>query len=154
MRVAIGADHAGYTLKELVREWLAERGIEAVDVGASSLDPTDDYPDFASLVARSVLEGQTDLGIMICSTGVGSCIAANKIRGVRAALCHDTFCAEMSRRHNDATVLCLGANVIAQGLAREIVETWVAETFSGEERHRRRLAKVAAIECEGKEQST
>ncbi len=119
-----------------------------MDVGASSLDPGDDYPDFARRVAQSVAEGADDLGIMICATGVGSCIAANKIRGARAALCQDTSCAKMSRLHNDANVLCLGANVVAPGLAREIVEVWLAATFSGEERHCRRLGKIASIESE------
>ncbi len=148
MRISIGADHAGYHLKQRVREWLSERGIEVTDVGAQSLDPGDDYPDFARSVAESVARRETDLGIAICSTGVGSCVTANKVAGVRAALCHDTFCAKMSRRHNDANVLCLGGNVVAPGLAREIVETWLAETFSGKERHRRRLDKVARIESQ------
>jgi ribose 5-phosphate isomerase B len=153
MQVSLGADHAGYHLKQQLREWLSERRIEVTDVGAESLDPGDDYPDFARRVAESVARGEADIGIIICSTGIGSCIVANKVRGVRAALCHDTFCAKMSRLHNDANVLCLGANVVAPGLALEIAEAWLAAAFSGEERHVRRLGKVAEMESQGEEQS-
>lgn len=148
MRIAIGSDHAGYDLKRLLLDWLAANAFEVADVGAHSLDPGDDYPDFARAVAESVIGGEADLGIMICSTGVGSCIAANKFRGIRAALCHDTFSAHMSRLHNDANVLCLGANVVALGLAQEIVEAWLSASFSEGERHRRRIGKVAQLEVE------
>ncbi|MDH5201536.1 MAG: ribose-5-phosphate isomerase [Candidatus Bathyarchaeota archaeon] len=146
MRIAIGSDHAGYHLKEHLREWLSARNIEIHDVGPHSFDPTDDYPDFARAVADSVRTAESDLGLIVCSTGVGSCIAANKIPGVRAALCHDTFSARMSRLHNDANVLCLGSNVVAPGLAEEILAAWLASSFSGEERHRRRVDKIAQIE--------
>ena len=150
MRIAIGSDHAGYHLKEHLRDSLAAGGIEVRDVGPNSLDPTDDYPDFARSVAQSVITGRADLGIVVCSTGGGSCSAANKFPGVRAALCHDTLCARLSRLHNDANVLCLGANVLGPGLADEIVAAWLAASFSGEQRHRRRLEKVARIEAEEK----
>jgi len=146
MRLAIGSDHAGYDLKVFLRDRIASHGVEVHDVGADRLEPGDDYPDFARAVAESVIRGESDLGIMICSTGVGSCIAANKVRGIRAALCHDTFSARMSRLHNDANVLCLGASVLGAALAGEIVGTWIGEAFSGGERHRRRLDKVANIE--------
>jgi ribose 5-phosphate isomerase B len=148
MRIAIGSDHAGYQLKDRLRGWLAAHDIEVEDVGAESLVPGDDYPDFAGAVARSVQAGRSDLGIVICSTGIGSCITANKFRGIRAALCHDTFSARMSRLHNDANVLCLGANVLGASLAEDIVEAWAGASFSQGERHRRRLDKIAEFEAE------
>jgi ribose 5-phosphate isomerase B len=149
MRIAIGSDHAGYDMKKQLSDWLSHRGVDVRDVGAHSLDPSDDYPDFAVAVARRVQKGESDGGIVVCSTGVGSCIAAGKVRGVRAALCHDAFCARMCREHNDANVLCLGADIVGAALAREIVGAWIDASFSGEERHRRRLAKVADIETSG-----
>lgn len=147
MRIAIGSDHAGYHLKGHLRDWMTAREIDVHDVGARTLDPSDDYPDPTSAVARSVQTGNADLGIIICSTGIGSCIAANKFRGVRAALAHDAFSARMSRLHNDANILCLGANVVAPRLAEEILAAWLAASFSGEERHRRRLGKIAQLEA-------
>jgi len=147
MRIAIGSDHAGYELKEHLRSWMAKREMEVHDVGPQAPDPADDYPDFASAVGRLVQAGQAELGIVICSTGVGSCITANKLRGIRAALVHDIFSARMSRLHNDANVLCLGASVIAPRFAEEIVAAWLETPFSGEQRHRRRLDKVARLEA-------
>jgi len=147
MRVAIGSDHAGYQLKEHVRTWMAERQIDVRDVGPQTFDPADDYPDFARAVAELVRTGQVDLGVVICATGVGSCIAANKVRGVRAALVHEAFSARLSRLHNDANVLCLGASIVAPPYAEEILAAWLEVSFSGEERHRRRLDKVARIEA-------
>lgn len=146
MRVALGSDHAGFDLKELVRSWLQEAGHEVLDVGPRTFDPGDDYPDFARPVAEAVGRGEVARGIVVCSTGQGSCMAANKVRGVRAALCHDLFCARLSREHNDANVLCLGSNVTGPGLAREIVELWLATRFSSEEKHHRRVEKVNRIE--------
>jgi len=148
VRIALGSDHVGFDLKQLINKWLAEDGIEVLDVGPESFDPTDDYPDFAHRVAASVAEGNTDLGIVVCSTGQGSCMTANKVAGVRAALCNDIFCARMSKLHNDANVLCLGASVVGVLLAREIVATWLATSFTGEERHCRRIEKMARIESE------
>ncbi len=147
MRIAIGSDHAGYRLKEQLRDSIAARQIDVRDLGPPSLDPSDDYPDYASAVAASVQAGTADLGIVICSTGVGSCIAANKLPGVRAALVHDIFSARMSRLHNDANVLCLGADVVAPKLAEEILAAWLSASFSGEQRHRRRLDKIARLEA-------
>lgn len=146
MRIAVGADHAACELKAYLLTWLRTRDLEPVDIGAPEPSPEDDYPDISQAVCRSVLEGDCQLGIMMCGTGVGSCIAANKIPGIRAALCHDTYSARLSRRHNDANVLCLGARVVGEGLAREIVATWLEEDFSQEARHRRRLEKVTALE--------
>jgi len=146
MRVAVGSDHAGYELKKRALEWLTIRGVEVLDLGPVEYDAKDDYPDFARAVAESVGSGGADLGLLVCSTGVGSCIAANKVPQVRAALCHDSFSARMSREHNDANVLCLGANIVGPSLAREIVEAWLSGDFSGEKRHRRRVAKIAEME--------
>ncbi|MDH4179523.1 MAG: ribose 5-phosphate isomerase B [Armatimonadota bacterium] len=147
MRIAIGSDHAGYDLKEHLRKWMAPREIDVQDVGPHAPDPSDDYPDFAGAVGRSIQSRAADLGIIICSTGVGSCIAANKLRGVRAALVHDIFSARMSRLHNDANVLCLGASIVAPRLAEEILATWLSVSFSEEERHRRRVDKIAQLEA-------
>ena len=149
MRIALGSDHAGFDLKEMVRGWLQEDGHEVVDIGPATFDPTDDYPDYARLVAEAVARGEVERGLIVCSTGQGSCMAANKVRGVRAALCHDLFCARLSRQHNDANVLCLGSNVIGPGLAREVAELWLAEPFSDEAKHRRRVEKVNRIEGGG-----
>ena len=148
MRIALGSDHVGFDLKQLVRGWLAEDGIDVLDVGPESFDPTDDYTDFARRVAESVARGDADLGIVVCSTGQGSCMAANKVKGIRAALCHGIFCARMSKLHNDANVLCLGAGVVGALLAREIVTAWLATSFTGEERHCRRIEKMARIESD------
>ena len=148
MRIAVGSDHVGFELKQLVKGWLGEDAIDVLDVGPESFDPTDDYTDFARRVAESVARGEADLGIVVCSTGQGSCMAANKVKGIRAALCHDLFSARMSKLHNDANVLCLGSSVVGALLAREIVATWLATSFTGEARHCRRIEKIARIEAE------
>jgi ribose 5-phosphate isomerase B len=139
----------GYELKERLGEWLGAQGIEVHDVGPERYDSSDDYPDYALAVSKRVRDGESNLGIVVCSTGIGSCIAANKVPGVRAAVCHDTFSARMSREHNAANVLCLGSNIVGAALAQEIVGAWAGASFSGEERHRRRLEKVAGIEASG-----
>ncbi len=151
MRIAIGSDHTGYQLKSLIIEWLGERKIECRDVGPHGFDPHDDYPDFAVPVAKAVAARECDLGIIICATGIGSCIAANKVDGIRCALCHDTFSARYSRLHNDANVLCLGARVIGEGLARELLEAWLSESFSGDARHQRRLDKLSQLDTRTKD---
>ncbi|HUU54163.1 MAG TPA: ribose 5-phosphate isomerase B [Armatimonadota bacterium] len=151
MRVALGSDHVGFDLKQLVLGWLAERHLEVLDMSPGTFDPTDDYPDFARRVAEAVARGDADYGIAICSTGQGSCMAANKVKGIRAALCHGILCARLSKLHNDANVLCLGSNIVGPLLAREIVDAWLAESFSTEERHRRRVAKIAEIESDSGE---
>ena len=149
MRIAIGSDHAGYELKQHLVKSLPAPDVEVRDVGPCTLDRGDDYPDFAYAVAEAVLSGECDLGIMICSTGVGACIAANKVRGIRAALSHDLFTARRSREHNDANVLCLGSKLVGPNLAEAIAREWIAQPFDGAERHRRRLAKVARLESSG-----
>ena len=145
MRIAIGADHAGFELKENVRAFLQKAGHEVIDLGTHNLDPVD-YPDYAEAVGRSLREGKAERGIVICGSGVGASAAANKIPGIRAGLCHDTYSAHQGVEHDDMNVLCLGARIVGQEPAREIVRAFVAASFSGEERHARRLAKVQAIE--------
>lgn len=145
MKLVIGADHGGYDLKENLKQFLNKRGCSVHDVGTFSREPVD-YPDLAVLVAQAVARKEFNLGILICTTGVGVSIAANKVRGVRAALCHDCFQAEMSRQHNHANVLCLGGKVIGVKLAEKIVETWLAAEESTEERHLRRLTKIDTLE--------
>lgn len=146
LRVALGADHGGFTLKAQLLPWLQDQGYEILDEGANTLDPADDYPDFAEAVAQAVASGQAQRGILVCGSGVGACIAANKVPGVRACLCHDTYSARQGVEHDDMNVLCLGARVIAVELAKELVTAFLNAHFSGEERHRRRLEKVIAIE--------
>ena len=145
MRIALGADHAGYQLKdELVRR-LRARGDAVLDQGTRGPDAVD-YPDLARAVCEAVTQGESELGIMICGTGIGSQIACNKMPDIRAALCHDTYSAICSREHNDANVLCLGARVIGVELAWHIAQTWLQAGFSGADRHRRRIRKVMALE--------
>lgn len=147
MRVAIGSDHAGAALKTALVDLLRELVIGHHDFGTFDTQAAD-YPDVAHAVAGAVAGGEYDRGIIICGTGIGASIAANKVRGIRAALCHDTFSARMSRAHNDANVLCMGGRIIGPGLAVEIVREWLATPFSGEERHARRIGKIARIEGE------
>ena len=143
--VALGADHGGFPLKPVIKEFLASQGCTVIDCGTNSSDPVD-YPDYASAVGESVRVGKAERGIIICGSGVGASVAANKIPGVRAGLCHDTFSAHQGVEDDDMNVLCLGARVIGPNLALEIVKTWLEASFSGAERHERRLAKVKEIE--------
>jgi len=145
MRLAIGADHAGFPLKRVIVDQLNAAGHTVTDFGTDSTDPVD-YPDYARAVGEAVLKGEADLGILCCGSGVGASIAANKLRGIRAALCHDTFSAHQSREDDDANVLCLGPRVIGEKLALEILQAWLRASFSGAERHRRRLEKVKELE--------
>jgi ribose 5-phosphate isomerase B len=147
MRIVVGADHAGYPLNERVIEELRQAGHDITDVGTHDGSVPDDYPDYAKLVGEAVQTGAAEIGILICGSGVGAAVAANKLRGVRAALCGDTYSGHQSREHDDCNVLCLGARVTGAELALEIVRAFVAARFTGEERHRRRLAKIAAMEC-------
>lgn len=144
-RIALGSDHAGFALKEWLKKRLEEAGYECCDFGTDSPQPCD-YPDFSVTVAQAVASGEFDTGIVICGTGIGSSIAANKVRGVRCALCWNEYTARMARTHNDANVLALGARVIGNELAWEIVKVWLETPFSGEERHKRRLEKIANLE--------
>lgn len=148
MRLAIGADHAGFHLKEAVAELLGELGHEYHDFGAYNAEPSD-YPDFAQAVAEAVAQGDFERGILVCGNGIGVCITANKVPGIRAAVCHDTLSARQSREHDDVNVLCLGERIIGAGLALEIVQVWLAARFSGDERHRRRLQKIKRMEKAG-----
>ena len=145
VHVAVGADHGGLSLKNELAAWLSHEH-EVMDVGAHTLDPDDDYPDFAESVAYAVSSGQVQRGILICGSGVGACIAANKVPGVRACLCHDIYSAHQGVEHDDMNVLCLGARGVALELARDLVQAFLEAAFSGEERHQRRLGKVSAIE--------
>ncbi|NOY56599.1 MAG: ribose 5-phosphate isomerase B [Actinobacteria bacterium] len=147
MRIAIGADHAGYVMKEHFGRLLSEAGHAVVDVGTYSEDPVD-YPDYAAAVGRTVREGRADRGVVVCGSGAGAAIAANKLHGIRAALCHDTYTAHQSVEHDDANVLAVGSRVIGPSLADEIVMTFIDARFDGEERHVRRLNKVIALEAQ------
>ena len=148
MRIAIGADHAGYPLNEQIIAALEAAGHTVVDFGTHDGSRPDDYPDYAYRVAESVRRGETERGILVCGSGVGACVAANKVRGVRACLCHDTYSAHQGVEHDDLNVLCLGARIVGSALALELVRAFVGARFSGEERHRRRLAIIDAIEAE------
>jgi ribose 5-phosphate isomerase B len=146
MKIAIGSDHGGFLLKQIVAVFLKELGHQVIDVGAHSLDPLDDYPRFAEAVSRVVAKGETDRGILICGSGVGASIAANKFPGIRAAVCHDTFSAHQGVEDDNMNVLCLGQRVIGDELAKEIAARFIAARFSGAERHVRRLGEVNEIE--------
>jgi ribose 5-phosphate isomerase B len=146
MIVAIGSDHAGFPLKQTVIDGVRAAGHETLDCGAYSLDPDDDYPDFASAVAEAVLDGRAARGILVCGSGVGASIAANKYAGIRSALCHDTFSARQGVEDDDMNVLTLGARIIGPSLATELIKAFLAARFSGAERHVRRVAKVKRIE--------
>ncbi|RCW44898.1 ribose 5-phosphate isomerase B [Paenibacillus prosopidis] len=145
MKIAIGADHGGYSLKEVVVPFLQTLGHEVVDVGCTC-DQSVDYPDYALPVCDLVTSGKADRGILICGTGIGMSIAANKVRGIRCALVHDLFSAQATRDHNDTNVLALGERIIGPGVAQEIIRIWIETPFSKGERHVGRLNKVKQIE--------
>ncbi len=145
MRIAVGADHAGFPIKGLVLEIIQLKGHEALDLGTDSTESVD-YPDFAEKVGKAIQQGDVNRGILICGSGVGAAVAANKMIGIRAALCHDTYSAHQSVEHDDANVLALGTRIIGPELAAEIIHNFVDAEFSGEERHVRRLNKDLAIE--------
>src|SRR2546423_5860765 len=147
MRIAIGADHGGWPLNERVLEELSRTGQELIDFGTHDGSVPDDYPDYAKQVGEAVQNGAAEIGILVCGSGVGAAVAANKLRGIRAALCGDTYSAHQSREHDDCNVLCLGARVVGVELALDIVRAFVAAKFSGEERHRRRLGKIEKLEA-------
>lgn len=147
MRVAVGCDHAGFSLKGRIKDLLLAEGHEVIDEGTFS-EESCDYPDFAARVARRVASGEADRGVVVCATGIGVAMAANKVAGIRAAVCNDMYTARYSRLHNDANVLTLGARVVGPGLAEEIVRTWMGTSFEGG-RHSRRLQKLHALERGG-----
>jgi ribose 5-phosphate isomerase B len=143
--IAIGCDHAGFALKEIVKGRLEGQGHKVTDFGTHSTEPAD-YPDIAIPLARAVADGRFGRGILICGTGIGSSLAANTVRGIRATVAHDTYSARVSRSHNDVNILCLGGRVVGPELALAVVEAWLASEFSGEERHVRRLRKIGRSE--------
>ena len=145
MRIAVSADHGGFHLKNKIVQLLKELGHEVHDLGTYSDDPVD-YPDYARAVSQEILDRKAVKGILICGSGVGACVAANKFPGIRAAICHDTFSAHQGVEDDNINILCLGARVIGTELAKDIVKVWISATFSGAERHRLRLAKVDEIE--------
>jgi ribose 5-phosphate isomerase B len=146
VNIAIGTDHAGFPLKECVTAAIREGGHTVVDCGADRLIPGDDYPDYAERVARAIMEGRAERGVLICGSGVGASVAANKFVGVRAALCHDTFSARQGVEDDSMNVLCLGARVVGPALAEELVRAFLQASFSGAERHVRRLSKILSFE--------
>ena len=146
MRIAVAADHAGYPLNERVIEELRNGGHELIDFGTHDGSVADDYPDYAKQLGEAVQNGDAEIGILVCGSGVGAAVAANKLRGIRAALCGDTYSAHQSREHDDCNVLCLGARVVGVELALDIVRSFVGARFTGEERHRRRLEKIKLME--------
>ena len=146
MIIALAADHGGFEMKSALLPWLKTCGHQVLDLGAFSFEPGDDYPDFALAVARSVVSGEAERGIIICGSGVGASVVANKVPGIRGGLCHDTYSAHQGVEHDDMNVLCLGARVIGFELARELVTAFLGARFSSSERHCRRLGKLCQIE--------
>lgn len=146
MRLAVGADHAGFDLKGELKPWLGSLGHELTDLGAHHLDPDDDYPDFALSVALSVKDGKADRGIIICGSGVGACVTANKVIGIRACLCHDTYSSRQGVEHDDINIVCLGARIIGVDLAKEILAAFLGANFLPEARFQRRLDKILDVE--------
>lgn len=139
--IALGSDHGGYGLKQEVIQYLKEQNLEYNDYGCDS-EASCDYPVYAKKVAQAIVTGECDRGILICGTGIGISIAANKVKGIRAALCHDTFSAQATREHNDANVLAMGARVVGPGLALKIVDTFLHTEFSNDERHKNRIRQI------------
>ena len=145
MKVALGCDHGGYDLKEYIIQVLGKLGHEYEDFGCYGLESCD-YPDFGAAAAKAVAEGKCDMGIVVCTTGIGISIAANKVKGIRCALLSDPLSARMTREHNDTNMMAMGAGIVGKNLALEIVDTWVGTEFSGEAKHQRRIDKVMALE--------
>lgn len=148
MKVAIASDHAGYDLKIAILPYLSKLGYELIDLGADTADVPSDYPDFARKVAEKLLSGECERGLLVCGSGAGVSIAANKIKGIYAALCHDTYSAHQCVEHDGTNVLCMGSRVIGIELAREVAKSFLAARFTDEERHVRRTSKIKAIESQ------
>jgi RpiB/LacA/LacB family sugar-phosphate isomerase len=146
MKIVIGSDHAGFALKNSVGDLLRSLGHQVLDVGAFNENPSD-YPDFAEAVGRAVLDGRAERGVLICGSGVGASVAANKLTGIRAAVCHDTYSAHQGVEHDDMNVLVLGSRVIGVKLAEDLVKSYLGAKFTNEERHARRIAKIRALEA-------
>ena len=149
MKVAVGADHAGFEMKGEIVRWLESTGHQIQDLGAHALDPDDDYPDFAAAVASSLRSGEAEKGVIICGSGVGACITANKVRGIRACLCHDTYTARQGVEHDDMNVVCIGGRVIGIELAKAVLEAFLEARFIPEPHFQRRLDKLAQVEQNG-----
>jgi RpiB/LacA/LacB family sugar-phosphate isomerase len=145
MIIAVASDHAGFTLKETVKAFLEKASHQVLDLGTCNTDPVD-YPDFAHALGQAVAENRAERGVLICGSGVGASVAANKMKGIRAGLCHDTYSAHQGVEHDNINVLVLGARVIGEELAKELVTAFVRARYTNEERHRRRLAKVSELE--------
>ncbi|HRX03658.1 MAG TPA: ribose 5-phosphate isomerase B [Anaerolineae bacterium] len=148
MVIAVAADHAGYEVKEVVADHLRSEGYDVLDLGVDTADVPSDYPDAAAAVAQAIRTGEAERGVLVCGSGVGVSVAANKFPGIRAAICHDTYSAHQGVEHDQMNVLVLGGRIIGAALARELVDAFMAAEFSGEERHVRRVDKVLAIERE------
>src|SRR6266849_3083323 len=148
MKLVIGSDHAGFALKNAMGDLLRSLGHDVLDVGAFNENPSD-YPDFAEAVGRAVLDGRAERGVLICGSGVGACVAANKIVGIRAGMCHDTYSAHQAVEHDDINVIVLGSRIIGENLTEDLVKAFLRAKVTNEERHNRRLTKVKAIEARG-----
>ena len=146
MKIALASDHAGYSLKSYLVEYLRKQGHDVLDLGVNTADVPSDYPDAARAVAEAVLDGRAERAILACGSGVGACIAANKFPGIYAAICHDTYSAHQGVEHDQMNIMCVGARVIGEKLAEELVDAYLRAQVSDEERHQRRFAKVRAIE--------
>ena len=146
MKISLAADHNGFDLKKEISDQLENEGHEVIDVGPHSHDPLDDYPDYAKKLADSVSRGESLRGIMICGSGVGASVASNKVKGIRAAVCHDIYSAHQGVEHDDMNVLCLGSRIVGSEVARELVKAFITAEYTGEERHQRRLDKVLVME--------
>jgi RpiB/LacA/LacB family sugar-phosphate isomerase len=152
MKVVVGSDHAGYSLKAAMGEFLQTLGHEVLDVGAYDDKTPDDYPDFAEKVGRALLEGKSERGVLICGSGVGASVAANKLRGIRAGMCHDTYSAHQGVEHDNINILVMGSRVVGVALAQDLVKAFLGAKFTNEDRHVRRLGKVKLLEdkfCDG-----
>lgn len=149
MKVAVGADHAGFELKGEIVRWLESEGHQVNDIGAHEFDPDDDYPDFAVAVAGSIRAGESERGIVICGSGVGACITANKVKGIRACLCHDTYSARQGVEHDNMNVVCIGGRIIGIELTKVVLESFLNANFLPEPRFQRRLDKLNQVEQNG-----
>ncbi len=147
MKIVLACDHGAYALKEKIKSWLAEAGYEVRDFGCFGTESVD-YPDYVLPAAQALARGEADRGVFVCTTGIGMCISANKVKGIRCALCSDTMVARMTREHNDTNALAMGAGVVGENLAKEILFTWLSTPFSGAERHQRRIDKISAYESQ------
>jgi ribose 5-phosphate isomerase B len=148
MRVAVAVDHGGFPLKETILEEIRKMGHEPIDLGAFKLEPSDDYPDYAQKLGSAIRAGQAERGILVCGSGVGACIAANKMQGVYASVAHETYSAAQGVEHDNMNVLCLGARVIGDEVAKMLVDAFLGATYSTEERHHRRVGKTRRIEAQ------